>query len=598
MKNSKVIVAALAACMVLFAGCKKESNGVVNLGTKLEPIGANSKIYLNPNDVPQFFTAGEQIRVNNDDNPYTINSDYTVTGVEEIESGTYYAMYPASIVTGNNGVSATTTIKLPHLQTWETQTITVVEDEDEVEVVKQKINLPCAAALAADGDKVLRFRNLCSLIEVEWENTTGSAQTIRSIEVTAQGRGLWGEGTATIDGANSRINIPYTGTNSRVVLEMPNGIQVAAGETSPKMYVIVPPYTSGTPFTVKIRFNTGSDNVEVNYSSINIERNSIYFISNSGTPEEDTEISGYYSISPTCKVVFSKGNLQYIGELEDYEDNTNWHFADNQYDYFGRNNMGNGWNQLSTTVDLFCWSVDNEDPGFNSWYNEDTHSYGLRAEENAEDYYWGYPTFLDWGTMAIDGDPANTWFTLTKAEWQYLLGPDENISDENVNASNYRPNAKALRINVNITNIPNHPTGQTTIHGCLLFPDDWTIDRLPSGITLTTGQVNNLTYEQFRRIEAVGCVLLPEAGYREVGGVHNNWVDAVTSYNLGQYWTATPVGGEEAYYMQYNYIANNYAANNTTADGVVFYGNSVRLVKPAPGYTYANCNRTGPSSSK
>ena len=50
--------------------------------------------------------------------------------------------------------------------------------------------------------------------------------------------------------------------------------------------------------------------------------------------------------------------------------------------------------------------------------------------------------------------------------------------------------------------------------------------------------------------------------------------------------------------MQYNYIANNYAANNTTADGVVFYGNSVRLVKPAPGYTYANCNRTGPSSSK
>ena len=576
MKNSKVIVAALAACMVLFAGCKKESNGVVNLGTKLEPIGANSKIYLNPNDVRQFFTAGEQIRINDDSDPYTINSDYTVTGVQEIESGTYYAMYPASIVTDENGVQASTAIKLPHLQTWETETVDGV--------VKQKINLPCAAALAASGDKVLRFRNLCSLIEVEWENTTGSAQTIRSIEVTAQGTGLWGTGTATINGANSAINIPYTGTNSRVVLEMPTGIQVAADATSPKMYVIVPPYATGVPFTVKIRFNTGSDNVEVNYPSINIDRNTVYFISNSGTPEEDTEISGYYSISSTCKVVFSKGNLQYIGDLEDYQDNTNWHFADNQYDYFGRGNIGNGWNSLTNNVDLFCWSVRNEDAGYNSWFTQGTNSYGLRAEEEADDYYWEDPEFLDWGTMAIDGDPANTWFTMTKAEWEYLL--------------NTRTGARGLRINVNITNIPNHSTGQTTIHGCLLFPDDWTIDRLPSGITLTENVVNSLTYEEFRRIEAVGCVLLPEAGYREVGGFNNNWVAAVTSYNLGQYWTATPVGGTEAYYMQYNYIANNYAANNTTADGAVFYGNSVRLVKPAPGYTYANCNRTGPSSSK
>lgn len=579
MKNSKVIVAALAACMVLFAGCKKESNGVVNLGTKLEPIGANSKIYLNPNDVPQFFTQGEQIRINDDSDPYTITSNYQVTGVEAVEEGgTYYAMYPASIVTDDNGVQASTTIKLPHLQTWETETVDGV--------VKQKINLPCAAALAANGDKVLRFRNLCSLIEVQWTNPTDNAQTIRSIEVTAQGTGLWGTGTATIDGANSRISIPYNGKNSRVVLEMPAGIQVAAHATSPKMYVIVPPYATGVPFTVKIRFNTGSDNVEVNYPSINIDRNTVYFISNSGTPEEDTEISGYYSISPTCKVVFSKGNLQYIGDLEDYEDNTNWHFADNQYDYFGRTNMGEGWNQLTNTVDLFCLSISNErGNGWDSWYTSG-HSYGLRCAENADDYYATIPVFLDWGTMAIDGDPANTWFTMTKAEWEYLL--------------NTRPDASALRINVNITNIPNHPTGQTTIHGCLLFPDDWTIDRLPSGITLTRDVVNSLTYEEFRRIEAVGCVLLPEAGYRDVGGYNGNWIATVTSYNLGQYWSSTMISDNdyEAYYMQYNFIANNYAANNTTVNGLIHYGNSVRLVKPAPGYTYANCNRTGPSSSK
>jgi len=579
MKNSKVFVAALAACMVLFAGCKKESNGFVNLGTKLEPVGANSKIYLNPNDVPQFFTAGEQIKINNNADPFNISGSYTVNNVPAVEDGgIYYAMYPASIVTGNNGVSASTTIKLSHLQTWQTETVDGV--------VKQKINLPCAAALAGNGDGVLRFRNLCSLIEVEWTNNTGSAQTIRSIEVTAEGRGLWGEGTATINGADSRIDIPYNGKNSRVVLEMPNGIVVNNSATSPKMYVIVPPYTSGTPFTVKIRFNTGSDNVEVNYSSINIERNSIYFISNSGTPQEDTEISGYYSISDHCKVVFSKGNLQYTGdELEDYQDNTNWHFADNQYDYFGNGNIAGGWNQLSSTVDLFSWSISNETSGYNSWYTSGTHSYGLRAEDDPDEYYYELPpAFLDWGTMAIDGDPANTWFTMTMDEWDYLL--------------NDRPNAAALRINVNITYIPNHPTGQSTIHGCLIFPDDWTIDRLPSGIALNENQVNNLTYEQFRRIEAVGCVLLPESGYRDVGGFHSNWVDAAMTYNVGHYWTATYIPGspDEAWYMQYKYEAGNYAANNNSSDGKIYFGNSVRLVKPAPGYTYANCNRTGPSS--
>ncbi|MBR3434550.1 MAG: hypothetical protein IKG88_01530 [Bacteroidales bacterium] len=582
MKNSKVIVAALAACMVLFAGCKKESNGVVNLGTKLEPIGANSKIYLNPNDVPQFFTDGEQIRVNNDDNPYTITSSYTVTGVQAVEEGgTYYAMYPASIVTDDNGVQASTAIKLPHLQTWQTETVGGV--------VKQKINLPCAAALAASGDGVLRFRNLCSLIEVQWTNNTGSAQTIRSIEVTAQGRGLWGTGTATINGNQSAINIPYTGSNSRVVLEMPNGIEVAAHATSPKMYVIVPPYTSGTPFTVKIRFNTGSDNVEVNYPSINIDRNTVYFISNSGTPQEDTEISGYYSISDHCKVVFSKGNLQHIGALSTYDDNSTWHFADNQYDFFGIHNLDEtGSSRLTGTVDLFCWSISNEVMSgswdANAGYLHGGSTYGLRTPEEEDDYFSTTPEFLDWGTMAIDDDPANTWFTMTKTEWEYLL--------------NGRDNADALRINVDITDIPNHPTGLESIHGCLLFPDDWTADRIPSGITLTYHAVNQLSYTDFRRLEAVGCVLLPEAGYREVGGFNNNWVSSAMTYHEGHYWTSTVVGSDpyEANIMKYVYHANQYAANNSTSDDVTFWGNSVRLVKPAPGYTYANCNRTGPSS--
>ena len=129
-------------------------------------------------------------------------------------------------------------------------------------------------------------------------------------------------------------------------------------------------------------------------------------------------------------------------------------------------------------------------------------------------------------------------------------------------------------------------------------------DRLPAGVSLNTEQINNISYDVFRRIEAVGCVLLPQCGYRDISGFNNNIIGTATTYETGYYWTSTYAGGEdgedEAYYIEYNYNATNYVATGTTQDGNVVFGCAVRLVKPAPGYTYSDAGRStwGPVSSK
>ena len=575
------IFALAAVCATVFTGCKKEhnANGTVTLGVNLEQVGGpNSKIFLNSNDKPQFFTTGESVKVNDEEYPITVvNGKYLVNPTED-DNHQYYAIYPASmagdITPSADGSSFTCSLNFPATQNY-------VEQDGH-----QKLDLPVGAVINGQSQgNELHFYNLCSLVEVKYTNSTDAPIRISSIEVTAIGKGLYGTGTATVNGTNSRLDIAYNNvkSNSRVVLEMGDGgVTLAPGATG-TYYVMVPPYDGTTTFSVKIRFgDDGHSSITKTTSNpVQLDRNMIVSIVTNETPVEDNEISGYYSISSTCKVVFSKGNLQHWAS-----DENNWHFAENQYDYYGSLNL-NG-RSLGNVVDLFYWSLTNEywDAGGSG------QSYGVRTlwSGHSSEYSYQVPQFNDWGNLVIDGDPANTWFTLTATEWNYLLtGRDTR-------------DGITRRVNVNITDVPGHPTGASTIHGCMLFPDDWTTARIPSGITLSTTGLNTISYTDFRRLEAVGCVLLPQCGYRDWGGFHNNWQSTSETYGTGNYWTATYIGEdddeEESYMMMYTYHADRYAAAVTNSDGVIINGCAVRLVKPAPGYTYDNAGRQGPSSKK
>lgn len=246
----------------------------------------------------------------------------------------------------------------------------------------------------------------------------------------------------------------------------------------------------------------------------------------------DTETSngiGIFSVSPNDKVTFSKGNLQY------HPKKNKWQFANNQYDYFGEANENisadyNGW------IDLFGWGTGNNPTEASSSSSK-------------------YETFTDWGINKIGDDAPNTWRTLTRAEWEYLLES--------------RPKASTLLCYGAIitgSNIYEYESG------LILLPDNWVT---PDSIPLVPGkdEQQKFTLNQWSVLELSGAVFLPEAGYRISA------TKVLTSYG-GYYWTATKSNYSSydsyAYSLKIDYPL--YLEVNEK-ENYRYQGCSVRLVK-------------------
>ncbi len=115
----------------------------------------------------------------------------------------------------------------------------------------------------------------------------------------------------------------------------------------------------------------------------------------------------------------------------------------------------------------------------------------MRNSKDPKDYY----TFIDWGINPIEGDEPNTWFTLSQAEWKYVLSG--------------RPNARNL---YGIAYID-------TIFGLVLVPDTWEV---PEGIRFMpfgTG-TNRYSIEQWKAMEENGAIFLPTLERKTSGGYY------------------------------------------------------------------------------
>ena len=145
--------------------------------------------------------------------------------------------------------------------------------------------------------------------------------------------------------------------------------------------------------------------------------------------------SPYFSVSQTMYITFSPGNLQYT------QSTNTWSFAENQWDYLGAANIAIDADVLADKVDLFGWSTSATNFGVSTSTDED---------------YSG--SFVDWGTNQIGADAHNTWRTLTKDEWEYLL--------------NTRPNASSLKGVAQVNGV----------NGLIFLPDNWVcpVRALPS----------------------------------------------------------------------------------------------------------------------
>lgn len=577
---------------MMFVGCKKDYQ-TVTLGVELEGSPANSKVVIDENYNPVILD-GDTVNVNGTKYPVTVNGSRYEVAVAAASDGYYYAAYPASLF---NGIAATgftgTTQQDIHLSRWQ-----VYAQNNGV----QDVQLPSGAVISNDGTKKLKFYNFCSLLEVEWTNTSSDAYDIIGIEVTVPGVGLYGDGKATLDEANSQIVLNDI-SNNRVNLDITeaNRETVAGNGTSRKYYVVLPQF-SNKQVTVSIQTMKHSQSTADDQklktvtfytaNNVSLVRNKIVPLHVSATPSEDNDLTGYFSVrgdgqgNDTYKVVFSRGNLQHVGT--NTHNTGTWKFADRQYDFFGASNIATGAINLTNTVDLFTWS--NSDAGL---FGMTTYDYW----NDLNDFVSSTCVFQDWGYYkTISGDNPQTWFTLSAAEWYYLLHDRVNGQGESLFGK-----AKITGINDMVATYSG--SAQDVAYGFILLPDDWTDEDIPSGLSFTpnsssdTTTHNEYSVSEWARMEAAGAVFLPAAGYGERWGAHSVGSEVMDAYEAGQYWSSTMRSGygESGFlafeYRRYIWVLKSYGIdyNNGALDAGYdqywWYMRSVRLVKPAPGYT-------------
>lgn len=241
---------------------------------------------------------------------------------------------------------------------------------------------------------------------------------------------------------------------------------------------------------------------------------------------------GVFSVSPTEKVCFAQGNLQYQPST------SNWRFSA-PWEYIGTQTLETGWDDrvgnvsgsdnaklssdYSGWIDYFAWGTGS---------NPTTISFE-RSDQ---------PEFLDWGRML-----GNGWRTLTQNEWNYVLFARRTSSGIRF--------AKA-RVN--------------HVCGVLLLPDNWTASTFQ--LTYTNDvegvyQNNIITKDQwYNELEPAGAVFLPAAGHRESSIIRGGSV-------WGFYWssTKTEYGPSCLYFDAYDMFTEE-----------IYYGRActVRLVRP------------------
>lgn len=260
-------------------------------------------------------------------------------------------------------------------------------------------------------------------------------------------------------------------------------------------------------------------------------------------PKVETGIR-VFSVGEGKTVTFSKGNLQYT------QSTNTWSFASAQWEMIGTDNVTGGsvssdptygdskeGTALADKVDLFGWSTS-------------ANNFGVSTSEDSNDYSG---SFIDWGTNQIGADAPNTWRTLTYNEWEYLLYS--------------RPNASSLRGVAQVNGV----------NGLILLPDNWTC---PEGVTFKSGfhssrgvdyyeTYQTFTADQWSKMESVGAIFLPAAGYR-VGTYVND-----VHYH-GSYWSATSYNGLNCCGV---WDLCFHSGKSDMGDGDNILGLSVRLVK-------------------
>lgn len=281
-------------------------------------------------------------------------------------------------------------------------------------------------------------------------------------------------------------------------------------------------------------------------------------ISGGGSGVPEGAIDGLFSVSPTQKVYFSQGNLQ-------YQASTNiWRFAENQWDFVGNAEFGNVYENgikcdnsfISSAydgwIDLFGWGTSGWNCG-NTYYcpwdvqPSDGSLYGPPLMNSMTGSYansdWGY-----YNAISNGGNTSGQWKTLDRGGWSYVL-------DQRNTNSGIRYAFAQVR----------------GISGVILLPDNWIANTYGlNNVNMVASFDSNLISDsQWIVLEDAGAVFLPASGFRIGTSVENVG-------SSGSYWSPYHALGNTAWNM---YFYDSYL--DTSNSDVCYFGLSVRLVQDA-----------------
>ncbi len=480
------------------------------------------------------FEIGEKVRVNNSTgNVAALERNDRQCDISGVPSATnYYAFYPSDLMASNENLSSGVNgkgVTLPRVQEYK-----YVNGH-------QSIQNPMAAELLNAGvdNYTLHFHNLCALFKVNI-NTLAAFDSIKiSINYSHGQKHIYLSGAGTVvfsttgDYNNRKITMNNSDVFTDVTLALPQGHTGKPGGES--FYIVVPAFkieNSGNNSLI-LEIKNGNRVVRKYKKDLNngneILANHIYTL---GTFKFDV---GLFSVRNGKTVIFAPGNLQWSytgGGTTPTTHNTNgnidyrngtWRFAEHQYDMVGNGNINAHGTDVTGNNDGARIFSDVFDGNYNGWI--DFFPWGGSGFGTTRPFYYNNSSsdkcfctnnslgYYDWGTFNTiynpktkEDDPCGTWYTLSAAEWEYVL----------TQRGQFWENTDHPWWMFNLVKIDR---GSDYILGLILYPDT-TLDCPIQSIKSETNWMprNNLraqytiTQAEYDTLESFGCVFLPSAG--------------------------------------------------------------------------------------
>jgi len=387
-----------------------------------------------------------------------------------------YSVYPASCATGTAGSSGIG--------------ITIPSTQDGT--------FGSANICVAQGTSTLSYKNAAAIIKITGNGTANDYMFFTASNTSAPA--IAGTFTASI--SDNTVSLTAGTTTSS---EIKGTLQ--KNDANSVSYFAIATCTA-TSLTLKAR-KTGTSNFATQgypkaggTTTYTFAVNKIYTLTMPTFSDEQYNeriIIGEFSVSSTKKVYFSPGNL-----WSDGESTPTLKFETNQYDY-------RDWS--STHVCHFYWTnrvSEADDEEYTTYSGDD-----FFCSENNK--------------LSVDGTPG--WYTLSYAEWEYLLG---------------RSSSSLYKYGVTVC-------GK---YSCLILAPDGFTGTIEASYDAST----------WSAAEAQGLVCLPAAGARDGSSVYAG------DYN-GFYCSSTPNGTIYACYLIFDYDTANVYGN------IRNHGQSVRLVR-------------------